>query len=394
MIKMKKSRFVAAIAGTAILTLALCVCGIFAYTKVSGVAAVAEDDYKTLTDMGEKYGKLYALQTALEEKSIYDFDEEKAMDAVYRAMTDSLGDKYTAYLSAEELKEWTNYTQGTFTGVGIAFTRDEKTGKFLISSVLEDGPAQHAGLKAGDELLKVNGKTFTDAESMKEALRGEAGSTVKVTYRRGDKSKEASLVRGEVEETSVYGGVLEDKYGYIAITAFEQSTAEQFKAELSRLENKGLKGLIVDLRGNPGGLVEQSLEIADMLLSEGTITYTEDKQGEREYHNSDENCTKMKYVVLVDKGSASSSEILAAAVKDNGGGKVVGETTYGKGIIQGLIEFDDGTALRLTYMQYFSPKGEKIQGVGVKPDYEVKASSRDKKDKQLEKAIELLSENL
>lgn len=389
MIKMKKSRLILALVSMITAAVLVTAGGLYTYMQVRGMTLVPKDDYETLADMGERYGKLYSLETTLEEKCIYDFDREAAMDAVYRIMADAVGDEYTAYFDEEELKAWTSYTEGTFTGVGVSFIEDD-SGKILITSVLEEGPADGAGIKKGDQILKVDGKKVSDAETAKKALRGEEGSTVELTYQRDGKTKTVKLVRGQVEEISVYGGVLDEQYGYIAISAFEKNTAEQFRTELSRLENKALKGLIVDLRGNPGGLVEQSVEIADMLLPEGTITYTENKQGEKEYYNSDENYTKMKYVVLTDKNSASSSEILAAAVKDNKGGTLVGTTTYGKGVIQGLIEFNDGTALRLTYMQYFSPKGKKIQGVGVEPDYLVEQTADAKTDKQLEKAIALL----
>lgn len=293
-------------------------------------------------------------------------------------------------MNKEEYKAWSKYVNGTFTGIGLTFTTDKK-GNFIITKVLTDSPAASGGLKEGDKLLKVDGKTYSDADAMMLDMRGDEGTKVAITYERGGRQKTVNLIRAEVAEQSVFANVIDKKYGYIQITGFEKTTAEQFKAELANLENKNVKGLIIDLRNNLGGFMDQGIEIADMLLPECTITHTEDKNGKKEFYNSDENCTKLKYVVLVNENTASASEIVAAAIKDNGGGKLVGTTTYGKGIIQSTVAFKDGTAMSLTIMQYLSPKNNKIHGIGVKPDYQVDQKKGAKKDYQLEKAIDLLS---
>ncbi len=389
MIKMKKRRFILLIAGVVIATLLAATAGFFVVSQATGMALISREDYNTLSDIGTRYGKLYTLQRAVEDQFLWDVDQDKQMDAVYKALMESLDDKYSEYMSKEDYAEWQNYIQGVFTGVGVVFSQ-EKSGDFVISKIMSGGPADSAGIKAGDVLLKVDGKAYDDADQMAMHLRGKEGTSVKVTYRRGSKTREAELVRAQVEEPSVYAETIDKQYGYIRISAFESGTAEQFKRELDEFETRGVKGLVLDLRGNGGGLVDAGVEIADMLLPECTITHTEDKAGKTKYYNSDEACTGLKYVVLVDGYSASTSEIVAAAIKDNKGGKLVGTTTYGKGIIQGTIQFKDGSAVKLTIQQYFSPKDHKIHGVGVKPDYEVKLSEKDKTDRQLAKALEIL----
>ena len=189
---------------------------------------------------------------------------------------------------------------------------------------------------------------------------------------------------------SVRSEVLEGNIGYIRISSFEEKTAEDFKQHLRDLELKGVKGLVLDLRDNGGGLVEVSVEIADMLLGEGVVTYTEDREGNKNYYKSNTGATNLPYVVLVNGGTASASEIITAAIQDNEGGKIIGTTTYGKGIIQSIEKLSNGDAVKLTIMQYFSPKGNIIHKVGIKPDVEVEALAEDTTDKQLEKAIELL----
>lgn len=389
MIKMKKRRFILLIIGVVLATLLAAAAGFFAVSQATGILLISQEDYDTLNDIGARYSKLYSMQKAIETQFLWEVDQDKQMDALYGALIETLDDQYSAYMDKEEYEAWQSYVQGVFTGVGVVFSQD-KSGDFVISKVISGGPADSAGLKAGDVLLKVDGKAYEDADQMAMHMRGEEGTSVKVTYRRGSETKEAELVRAQVEEPSVYAETLDKQYGYIRISAFESGTAAQFKRELDEFETKGVKGLVIDLRGNGGGLVDAGVDIADMLLPECTITHTEDKAGKTKYYNSDEACTGLKYVVLVDENSASTSEIVAAAIKDNKGGSLVGTTTYGKGIIQGTVQFNDGSALKLTIQQYFSPKNNEIHGVGVEPDYKVKLSKNAKTDTQLEKALELL----
>lgn len=391
MIKMKRKKFILLIVSVVIATLFLASAAFFILSGAKGFVLVGKSDFDTMSEISERYAKLYAMQETVNDQFLWETDEKEQMNAIYKALIDSLGDKYSVYMDKEEYANWNNYVNGTFTGVGITFAEDDE-GNFVITDILNGGPADSAGLKEDDILLTVDGKSYDDSEEMASHLRGKEGTEVKVTYRRGSREREVSLVRAEVEQPSVYGSTIDGDYGYIRITAFEKSTAEQFRKELAGLENKNVKGLIVDLRDNPGGLMDQGIEVADMLLPECTITHTEDKNGKTEYYNSDESCTKLKYAVLINENTASASEIVAAAIKDNQGGPLIGTTTFGKGIIQGSMEFKDETALKLTIMQYLSPEGNQINGVGVKPDYKVKMSQDGKKDSQLRKALNLLKD--
>lgn len=236
-------------------TLLAAAAGFFAVSQATGILLISQEDYDTLNDIGARYSKLYSMQKAIETQFLWEVDQDKQMDALYDALIETLDDQYSAYMDKEEYEAWQSYVQGVFTGVGVVFSQD-KSGDFVISKVISGGPADSAGLKAGDVLLKVDGKAYEDADQMAMHMRGEEGTSVKVTYRRGSETKEAELVRAQVEEPSVYAETLDKQYGYIRISAFESGTAAQFKRELDEFETKGVKGLVIDLPGQrrrPGG---------------------------------------------------------------------------------------------------------------------------------------------
>ena len=391
MIRIKKSRFVASIIATVVAT-ALIMCGIgYGLMTFGGVTLVNKKEYTENEKIAEKYEKLYKLQTLIENTYLWDVDEDEQMDNVYKALVDSLGDKYSAYYNVKETKKLTEYLSGTFAGVGIVFSQSkEDPTRYNVGRVIEDSPADSAGIKAGDVITAVDGKKYSDSEKIVAALRGELGSRVKVTFERDGEVKTAKLVRGTIEDPSVGATVIDKKYGYILISSFDKGTEKQFEEALNKMENKNLKGVIIDLRGNGGGGAEAGINIADMLLPEAVITKTVDKNGKEQVYNSDGECTKMKYVVLVNGDSASTSEILAGAIKDNNGGALVGTKTFGKGIIQTMEILKDQSSIKLTTMEYLSPKGKHIHNKGITPDYVVKQPQNSKTDLQLKKAISLL----
>lgn len=391
MIRIKKSRFVASIIATVVAT-ALIMCGIgYGLMTFGGVTLVNKKEYTENEKIAEKYEKLYKLQTLIENTYLWDVDEDEQMDNVYKALVDSLGDKYSAYYNVKETKKLTEYLSGTFAGVGIVFSQSkEDPTRYNVGRVIEDSPADSAGIKAGDVITAVDGKKYSDSEKIVAALRGELGSRVKVTFERDGEIKTAKLVRGTIEDPSVGATVIDKKYGYILISSFDKGTEKQFEEALNKMENKNLKGVIIDLRGNGGGVAEAGINIADMLLPEAVITKTVDKNGKEQVYNSDGECTKMKYVVLVNGDSASTSEILAGAIKDNNGGALVGTKTFGKGIIQTMEILKDQSSIKLTTMEYLSPKGKHIHNKGITPDYVVKQPKNSKTDLQLKKAISLL----
>lgn len=391
MIRIKKSRFVASIIATVVAT-ALIMCGIgYGLMTLGGVTLVNKKEYTENEKIAEKYEKLYKLQTLIENTYLWDVDEDEQMDNVYKALVDSLDDKYSAYYNVKETKKLTEYLSGTFAGVGIVFSQSkEDPTRYNVGRVIEDSPADSAGIKAGDVITAVDGKKYSDSEKIVAALRGELGSRVKVTFERDGEVKTAKLVRGTIEDSSVGATVIDKKYGYILISSFDKGTEKQFEEALNKMENKNLKGVIIDLRGNGGGVAEAGINIADMLLPEAVITKTVDKNGKEQVYNSDGECTKMKYVVLVNGDSASTSEILAGAIKDNNGGALVGTKTFGKGIIQTMEFLKDQSSIKLTTMEYLSPKGKHIHNKGITPDYVVKQPQNSKTDLQLKKAISLL----
>ncbi len=391
MIKIEKKKLSILIIVIMLASSILTFAGICLYANVNDMAIVKKSEYKEMYAIAEKYAKLNLIQNQVNESFLWNTDEKQQMEEIYKALLSSLGDEYSTYMTAEEYAEWMDYVTGTFTGVGIVFSTNSN-GEYEIVNLIKDGPAESAGLKQGDIICKVDGKTYNSLEEVSKALRGEEGTSVKVDYQRNGKTAEVTLVRGVVEEASVFAKTLDDKYGYIRISSFEQNTAEQFKTELSEFETKGMDGIVIDLRNNPGGLVDTGIEIADMLLPEGTITHTEDKKGKKKFYNSDGKCTKLKYVVLVNENTASSSEILAAAIKDNKSGKIIGTRTFGKGIIQNTMKMTDNSALKLTTMQYFSPDNKKIHKVGIEPDVNVELPKDATTDLQLEKALEILKQ--
>lgn len=366
-------------------------CGVLAALNFGGLVIVHGDDKGILKNVVKDYGNLPEILKLIKTKSIFNFDDVKARDGAYRAIVDSLGDEYSQYMNAEETKEWESLLNGEFSGIGISFSKNGE-GKYQVSEVFPKGPAEKAGMKPGDLILSVDGKTYDSIEEMSSHIKGESGTKVKIVLLRDGKEIPVEMVRETVKEKTVSGEVLEGNIGYIRISSFEERTSNEFEAQLNSFENQGIKKMILDLRNNGGGYTDEGIRIADLILKEGTITYMEDVKGKRQYFNSDEKATKIKYVVLVNENTASTSEILTAAIKDNKGGKIVGTTTFGKGIVQENIKFRDGSSLKLTVMRYYSPKGHAIHKKGIKPDVEVSLDTEGNVDNQLEKAKEVLAQ--
>jgi carboxyl-terminal processing protease len=313
------------------------------------------------------------------------------MEGVYKGLFWGIGDPYSAYLTEQEYNDIMISTTGEYQGIGVTIAPDDN-GLINVVSPIDGSPADKAGVKTGDKIISVGGKTY-DGSSIDQAvaaMRGKPGTKVDLIVLRGENEMEFSITRANIVMQSVRSEVLDGNIGYIRISSFEEKTAEDFQSQLRDMEVKRVKGLVIDLRDNGGGLVDSSVQIADMLLDEGVVTYTEDRKGEKEYYKAKAGKTDLPYVILVNGGTASASEILTAAVKDHKGGKIVGTNTYGKGIIQSIEQLTNGDAVKLTIMQYFSPNGSVIHKVGIKPDVEAEALATDTTDKQLEKAVELL----
>lgn len=364
---------------------------IFAIAKIGNFVVIHGDESGVIKTIVKEYSNLPKILDAIDRKSIFEFNENNAKDAALKAVVDSLGDEYSEYLTKKETEEWESYLNGEFSGIGISFQKNDN-GEYQVTEVFKDSPAEKSGIKAGDIILKVDGNLYKTSEEMSEHIRGKSGTTVELVLMRDNKEINASITRETVKEKTVYSKVMDDGSGYIMIKSFEDGTAKEFETELSAFEKQGVKSMVIDLRDNGGGYIDEGMEIADRLLKEGTITYMEDVKGKRKYFNSDEKATKIKYTVLVNENTASTSEILTAAIKDNNGGKIVGTKTFGKGIVQETTKFKDGSSLKLTVLRYFSPKGKVIHKKGIKPDVEVKFDPSSGTDNQLEMAKSLLKQ--
>ena len=374
-----------------LLTMAVCAAGLTAYVKITDKVLVDRASYEEIADVYAKNSKFFDVQKLIEDEFLYDYDSDKLMDAGLHAMLDSLDDVYSRYMDAEEYAKLERGMNSNFTGIGITFTQTDES-ELKVIDVVKDGPAEIAGMKIGDVILEIDGEVYDDMSLAAAAIRGDAGTTVKLKISREGEVLDLSIIRGVIEDSTVESSTLTDEVGYIRIKSFGKDTASLFESAISEFEKAGAKGIVIDLRGNPGGLFEQGIRIADRLLPEMMITYTEDKAGNRQEYRSDAACTDLKFVVLVNGDTASTSEVLAAAIKDSGLGTILGEQTYGKGVVQMTHVYPDGTAVNVTAMQYFSPDGNEISGKGITPDVVMPAEDLDQWAEQVTKAVELLSE--
>ncbi len=390
---------------TAALLLTVVYAGKMAYQmlKVNGgkTTAVTEGDSVIST---ETIQKVKTIEAAIDASYYYgdEISTEELQEGIYKGMVTALGDPYSEYYTREELEEAVNSNKGISYGIGAYISLDKQMNMAMINGVMEESPAQEAGLKAGDIIIKVDGES-TQGLSLTQVVnlvKGREGTTVNLTiYREGESDYlKIDAVRGKlIEATTVDSGILEDAdhIGYVRIREFDGVTVDQYTEAMAVLKEEGIKGLVLDLRNNPGGDVNAVVEIARKILPEGMIVYTEDKNGNRKEYTCDgKSELNLPLAVLVNEYSASASEILAGAIQDYNKGTLVGTTTYGKGIVQQIQRLDDGTALKLTISAYYTPQGRNIHGVGIEPDIEVQydyeANEANGTDNQVEKAIEIL----
>lgn len=357
----------------------------------SGTVVLPKNQYDNMKYMSEKYEKTEQLYSTIQDKYYQAVEDQPLLEGIYKGLFYGLDDPYSEYLTASEYQDLMVSTMGEFEGIGVTITGDSN-GNIVVVSTIEGTPAEQAGLRTGDVITMVNSEPYSSAQLSKaaSAMRGEKGTKVTITYWREGETTDLVLTRAKIVDQSVYSKILTDNVGYIRITQFEKNTDEDFEVALNQLEKANVSGIIIDLRNNGGGLIDSGINIADMLLGEGTITYLEDNNEERTYYNSDEASTNIPYLLLINEGTASTSEILAAAVQDNEGGMVVGTKSFGKGIVQSVEMLPDGDAIKLTVMQYYSPKGNIINGKGVIPEITVENIYETDIDEALEKALELL----
>lgn len=353
----------------------------------------------------ENFGKVIVLEKYLRENYLYnkDIKDENLEAGLLKGLVAGLGDPYSQYLTAEEMAKLSETTTGKFQGIGVIISPDED-GTVTVISPIKGSPADRAGVESGDKILKINGKDFS-AEKINEAskeMRGEKGTTVKILLlkKKNLKTEEVEIKREEIKIDSIIKDKIGD-IGYIGITMFDEETGKDFVKALNELTNEGVKGIILDMRGNPGGVVDAAVEIGDAILPKTSFVTLKDNKGEIiDDYKLDDKYNDIKMVVLVNEGSASASEILSGAIRDLDRAKIIGKTTYGKGVVQNVMSLPGGDGLKLTTSEYFTPSGKSINKKGIVPDIEVdlpedvEGIGIDYKDTdtQLQKAIDVINE--
>lgn len=346
--------------------------------------------------------KLSYLKKLIDETYLHDIKEKDLNEGIYKGYVEGLGDQYSAYYDKKETKELTESLDGSFSGIGAVMTQDASSGVITITRVYDDSPAKKVGIKIGDILYRVEEKTVTgkDLDKVVSWIKGKKGTKVNLTLLRGTNSDKIKVTatRDVINVETVKYKVLENQIGYISISEFDSVTGAQFAKALKQLQKKNIEGLVVDLRNNPGGSLSTVCDILDSILPKGLIVYTKDKNGKKEEYTSDEkHRLNLPMSVLVNGQSASASEIFAGAVQDYGKAEIIGTQTYGKGVVQNLFDLKDGTCVKLTTSEYFTPKGRSIDGKGITPDVKIeyKYNAKDPKaDNQLDKAVSVVKDKI
>lgn len=347
--------------------------------------------------------KMQILQDTINTYYLDSTDAQTLQEGAYEGMIDSLEDPYSTYYSEEQLEEIVNQTQGIYYGIGAYIGMDTDVGMARISKVMEGSPAEADGVLAGDYIYKVDDEYVKGLmlEEVIAKVKGPEGTVVKLTMLREKQTEpvELEVTRQKIESPTVNHKTLDGGISYIQITEFDEITVEQFTEAFAEEKEKGMNGLIIDLRDNLGGNLAAVTDIARMILPKGIIVYTEDKYGKREEYTCDgTHELQVPLVVLVNGNSASASEILAGAIKDYQKGILLGTTTFGKGIVQRIISLSDGSAVKLTVSKYYTPNGNNIHKVGIEPDEELKLDAepyiKDGTDNQLNRAVEIINEKI
>ena len=342
---------------------------------------------------------LASIRTKLEQEYIGELNDEQMLEMAIKGYVAGVGDEYTEYYTPEEMKEQYDTAMGNYVGIGIYMVVNYEEGTITVLEPMEGSPAETAGLKEGDIIIKVDGTDVTkdNVSDMSNAIKSEEGTKVKVGIKRGDENLDIEVERKRIEISHINSRMLENNIAYIQIKDFDGGTAEEFKENYENLKSQGATSLIIDLRNNGGGIVDEAIDILEMICDkDSTLLIEKDKEGKEKVTKSEENPTiDVPIVVLTNGNSASASEILAGALKDNKQATIVGEKTYGKGVIQTLYALTDGSGLKITTAEYCTPNKTAINKKGIEPDIEVKLPEdikelTDKNDTQLKRAIQEL----
>lgn len=345
---------------------------------------------------------LKIIENIIKKYYLNEIDEPKAIDGAIAGYISSLGDEYTEYIPATQMKEYTEQVMGNFVGIGIYMVKNTEKNTIDILTPIKESPAEEAGLLPGDSIIKVDGVEYTgdDMTTAANNIKGEEGTTVKLEIKRGEEILTFEIKRRKVTTNPIISKKLENNIGYLEISSFDEGTAKEFKTKYEGLKKDGIKSLIIDLRNNGGGLVEEALTIVDYIVPKGKeILITVDKDKDEKIEKAEEDVMiDMPIVVLVNENTASSSEIVAGALKDLDEATIVGTKTYGKGVIQQILSLRSGAGVKVTVEEYYTPNRTKINKIGIEPDEKIELPKsvtnpllvEEKDDTQLQKAIELL----
>ena len=361
---------------------------------------------------GNSAHKAARIEKLVEGNYLEETDSDTLAEGMYAGMMASLQDPYSGYFSEENYKRLMESTEGKYTGIGLTMQQDQETKEITVYDCYAGGPAEKAGVKKGDVIYKVGDRLASEMSVTEIANEIKNGNVeeVKFTIKRGDEEIEVTIIPDTVEIPVVNSKMLKDKQGYVQIKEFTEGTPEQFRTAYEELKKENMKGMIIDLRNNPGGLLTSVCETLEQILPEGMIVYTEDKYGNRDEHTCEgKTPIEIPLVVLINEESASAAEIFAGAVKDHQIGTLVGTTTFGKGIVQKTYALGDGSAVKMTVSKYYTPKGVNIHGEGIHPDVEVEWPEKEEnlsdvselselpenewlsKDNQMKKSMQVLS---
>ena len=331
----------------------------------------------------------------IETKYVNDTDDVKLIDGAIDGMVKSLNDPHSNYLSPKMYKTLMEQTEGSFAGIGVVMGIDNEQ-KIHIVGIMENSPGQKAGLQEGDEILAVDGVPVTQMafDEVAAHVRGQAGTDVVLTIMRDNANQDITITRDNIKLKTVGHKMLDNNIGYIQIVSFSEDTANEFNEAYNDLKNQGMKALVLDLRNNPGGLLTTCVEIAKKLVPKGEIVSIVDKQGNKETYSSSLEAPEYPLAVLINKNSASASEILSGAIQDTKAGTIIGNTSYGKGSVQTILPMFEDDAVKLTIAKYYTPSGRSIDGTGITPDIEINLDENATSDTQLDKALEVLKAQL
>lgn len=372
----------------------------FMYNKMG----YATGKYSMIQENAKLNAKINSIKKVLEKDFLGDIDENKLIDAAIKGYVEGLNDEYTEYFTKEEMEEFKTETEGNYVGIGIYMLKNAEENNVVVLAPIKNSPAEAIGIKSGDIIKKVNDKEYTAEEfdKISSDIKGKEGTKVKLQIQRGEQILDFEVERKKIELYPIESEVLENKTGYINISTFDEGCSKEFKENYEKLKKENVTSLIIDLRNNGGGIVDEALEILDFILEKDSVMMiTADKEGKEVIEKAKKKASiNVPIVVLANQNTASASEIFASALKENNKAQIVGTKTYGKGVIQELLTLSDGSGIKITTEEYYTPNKNKINKVGITPDIEIKLpenvenifSLERKDDTQLRKAVDILKE--